>query len=75
MRDKPGGGDIQILDQPVKNNGIKPRIDTGFVYQDVLVSADYSVKPVVRKQHQIIPDRPVRSPYSDVRAHKFRELN
>lgn len=75
VRYQPGGGNIQILDQPnpTHRKGAKPRIDTGFVYQEMLVSQDYSVKPVVRRAEQLVPPRSQRSPFSDVRTHKFRE--
>lgn len=67
---RPGGGNIQILQQPFKKSGIKPRIDTGFLYEEVLVSADYQVKPTTRNESSHSP-RSSRSPYS-VRTHNFR---
>ncbi len=42
---RPGGGNIQILQQPWEKKGVRPKIDTGFLYKEVLVSADYQVKP------------------------------
>jgi hypothetical protein len=67
---KPGGGNIQILQQPFQKKGIRPRIDTGFMYEEVLVSNDYQVKPTVRNQGPPSP-RSTRSPYS-VRTHQYR---
>ena len=44
----PGGGNISIIDQPFNRNGIKPRIDSGFIYEEVYVPVDYVVKPTPR---------------------------
>lgn len=68
---RPGGGNIQILQQPFKKTGIKPRIDTGFLYEEVMVSADYQIKPTVRNESSHSPRSSTRSPYS-VRTHNFR---
>lgn len=68
---KPGGGNIQILQQPFTKTGkIKPRIDTGFVYEEMMVSNDYEVKPNLRCHNNLQSPRS-RSPYS-VRTHQFR---
>ncbi len=75
MTYRPGGGNVQILDQPLAKKAVKPRIDTGFVYQVVQVSGDYPVRPVVRKPKIIQSDRDVRSPYTGVKRHKFRDID
>jgi len=73
---RPGGGNIQILDQPLAvKKGAKPRIDTGFVYQEVQVSAAYPVKPVQRNPHPAVPNRDVRSPYTGAKRHRFRDID
>jgi hypothetical protein len=39
----PRGGNIKILDQPFKKIGIKPRIDSGFIFEEAYVPIDYEV--------------------------------
>jgi len=41
----PGGGDIEIFDEPLKKPKIKPKIDTGLVFEEVIVPIDYVVTP------------------------------
>ena len=68
---KPGGGNIQILQQqPWEKKSIKPRIDTGFLYKEVVVSSDYQInKPIMRTDSH--SPRSIRSPYT-VKSHNFR---
>lgn len=44
MSHSPGGGNVQILDQPFDKNGIRSRIDTGFIFEEVVVPIDYEIK-------------------------------
>lgn len=41
----PGGGNVRILDDPFDKRGIRPRIDSGFVYDEVYVPLDYQITP------------------------------
>jgi len=45
----PGGGHVDIFDQPFEKNGIRSRIDSGFIFEEVLVPVDYQVKPSPRR--------------------------
>ena len=60
---KPGGGNIQILQQPFKPTHIKPRIDTGFLYEQIIVASDYQVKPSANTE-TFSPRSTARSPHS-----------
>lgn len=44
----PGGGNIAIVDQPFNRHGIRPRIDSGFIYEEAYVPIDYVVKTTPR---------------------------
>ncbi|CAF0712416.1 unnamed protein product [Brachionus calyciflorus] len=44
----PGGGNIAIIDQPFNKNGIRPRIDSGFIYEETYVPINYVVKTTPR---------------------------
>lgn len=63
MNHRAGGGNIQILQQPFQKKGIKPRIDTGFLYEEVVVPNEYQIKQTSRYQEPQSP-RSTRSPYS-----------
>lgn len=44
----PGGGNLAIIDQPFNRHGIRPRIDSGFIYEETYVPIDYVVKTTPR---------------------------
>lgn len=51
LNHQPGGGNVQIIDQPFDKSGVRPRIDTGFIYEEVIVPVDYEVKPSPRPNY------------------------
>ena len=70
MNHRAGGGNIQILQQPFQKKGIRPRIDTGFLYEEMVVPNQYQIKQTLRNHDGQSP-RSSRSPYS-VRTQQFR---
>lgn len=48
---QPSGGNVQIVDQPFDKSGIRPKIDSGFVYEEVVVPIDYQVKSTPRPNY------------------------
>lgn len=48
---QPGGGQVQIIDQPFDKSGIRPKIDSGFIYEEVIVPIDYQVKTTPRPNY------------------------
>lgn len=51
MTHHPGGGNVEIIDQPFRKKGIKPRIDSGLIYEEVIVPVDYQIRTTPRINH------------------------
>lgn len=39
----PAGGNIEIINMPFDKTGIKPKTDTGFIYEELIVPIDYVI--------------------------------
>jgi len=53
---RPGGGNTKIVDQKLLVKHIRPRIDSGFIYEEFLVSGDYVLSSA--RPNQLTPLQP-----------------